>query len=211
MARATGTGPRCRSRGGHPRRPAAGRPGPDHRPHRARGGRWLGHRGGCPRGCLGRPGPPPVVGADHRRSAPWGRSAGWPASSARGWSAMAILPASSRSLPDRLAATPFLDWLGPQLGLADVLSLLLFAGFGWLRRPLAGDPRLRRRVVRSRALPRRLAHERHPLLRGREAHRAGPRSSGRRRRGRRRPPRRAPSADPGRRPAGRPTMSHDRW
>ena len=45
--------------------------------------------------------------------------------------AMAILPASSRTLPERLAATPFLDWLSPQLGLADVLSLLLFVGFAW--------------------------------------------------------------------------------
>ncbi len=44
--------------------------------------------------------------------------------------AMAILPGSSRSFPDRLAATPFLDWLGPQLGLADFLALLLLLVFG---------------------------------------------------------------------------------
>ena len=44
---------------------------------------------------------------------------------------MAILPASSRSLPDRLITTPFLDWLSPQIGLADMLSLLLFIGFAW--------------------------------------------------------------------------------
>jgi len=45
--------------------------------------------------------------------------------------AMAILPGSSRTFLERLAATPFLDWLAPQLGLADLLSLLLFVGFGW--------------------------------------------------------------------------------
>jgi hypothetical protein len=44
---------------------------------------------------------------------------------------MAILPASSRSLPDRLIATPFLDFVGQQFGLADVLALLLFIGFAW--------------------------------------------------------------------------------
>jgi hypothetical protein len=45
--------------------------------------------------------------------------------------AMAILPGSSRSLPDRLAGTPFLGWVEPQLGVADVLSLLLFVALGW--------------------------------------------------------------------------------
>ena len=44
--------------------------------------------------------------------------------------AMAILPGSSRTFTDRLAATPFLDWLSPQIGLADLLSLLLFVLFG---------------------------------------------------------------------------------
>ncbi len=45
--------------------------------------------------------------------------------------AMAILPGSSKSFPDRLAGTPFLDWMGPQLGVADLLSLMLFVGLGW--------------------------------------------------------------------------------
>jgi hypothetical protein len=42
--------------------------------------------------------------------------------------AMAVLPASSRALVDRLAATPFLDWLAPQLGVVEVGALVLFAG-----------------------------------------------------------------------------------
>jgi hypothetical protein len=44
--------------------------------------------------------------------------------------AMAILPGSSRTFTERLAATPFLDWLSPQVGIADVLSLLLLVVFG---------------------------------------------------------------------------------
>lgn len=56
----------------------------------------------------------------------------WLATLAGAWLvSMAILPASSRSFLDRLLATPFLDWLAPQVGLADVLALLLFIGFGW--------------------------------------------------------------------------------
>ena len=54
--------------------------------------------------------------------------------------AMAILPGSSRTFPDRLAATPFLDWLSPQIGLADVLSLLLFAVFGAVGARSAATP-----------------------------------------------------------------------
>ena len=44
--------------------------------------------------------------------------------------AMAILPGSSRTFTERLSATPFLAWLEPQLGLADLLALGLFAVFG---------------------------------------------------------------------------------
>jgi hypothetical protein len=56
----------------------------------------------------------------------------WLAGVAGAWvAAMATLPGSARTLLERLASTPFLDWLAPQIGLADVLSLLLFAGFGW--------------------------------------------------------------------------------
>ncbi len=46
--------------------------------------------------------------------------------------AMAILPGSERTLTERLAGTPFLDWLTPQLGLADVLGLVLAGLFGWI-------------------------------------------------------------------------------
>ena len=59
-------------------------------------------------------------------------AATWIAGLALAWLvAMAILPASERSLIERLAGTPFLDWLGPQLGLADVLGLVLAALLGW--------------------------------------------------------------------------------
>ena len=44
---------------------------------------------------------------------------------------MAILPGSSRSLPDRLAATPFMDWLSPQLDPLDFVQLLLLVGVAW--------------------------------------------------------------------------------
>jgi len=88
------------------------------------------------------------TGEPHRAStAPvlWGAVLGaccWAAGLVGAWLvAMAILPGSSRTLPDRLAATPFLDWLTPQLGLADLLSLLLFVGFGWFgaRSPATRD------------------------------------------------------------------------
>lgn len=46
--------------------------------------------------------------------------------------AMVILPGSERSLLERLGATPFLDWLMPQLGVADLLCLTLAALLGWL-------------------------------------------------------------------------------
>jgi hypothetical protein len=46
--------------------------------------------------------------------------------------AMAILPGSERSLVEHLTGTPFLDWLAPQLGLADVLGLALAGLFGWI-------------------------------------------------------------------------------
>lgn len=42
--------------------------------------------------------------------------------------AMALLPASSRTFLERLAATPFSDWLSPQFGLLEVAGLLLLAG-----------------------------------------------------------------------------------
>lgn len=45
---------------------------------------------------------------------------------------MLILPGSSRPFLDRLAATPFLDWLGPQLGPLDLLRLVLLVGVAWV-------------------------------------------------------------------------------
>jgi hypothetical protein len=77
-------------------------------------------------------------GQAHRpSSAPTLMSAGlgalcWVAGLVGDWIvAMAILPASSRTLAERLVGMPFLDWLSPQLGLADVLSLPLLVGFAW--------------------------------------------------------------------------------
>jgi hypothetical protein len=68
----------------------------------------------------------------------------WIAGSLLAWVvALAILPGSERSLLDRLAATPFLDWLGPQVGLADLLSLGLATVLGWLAArsaPVTGPP-----------------------------------------------------------------------
>jgi hypothetical protein len=54
--------------------------------------------------------------------------------------AMAILPGSERSLVERLTGTPFLDWLMPQLGLADVLGLVLAGLFGWIGSRSAPTP-----------------------------------------------------------------------
>ena len=42
--------------------------------------------------------------------------------------AMAILPGSSRSFLDRVEATPFLEWQGPQFGPIEILGLLLYVG-----------------------------------------------------------------------------------
>ena len=39
---------------------------------------------------------------------------------------MAILPGSSRSFIERLEATPFLDWMQPQLSLLEIGGLILF-------------------------------------------------------------------------------------
>lgn len=50
---------------------------------------------------------------------------------------MAILQGSSRTFLERLEATPFLDWMSPQLGLLELVGLLLFvagAAYG-ARRP----------------------------------------------------------------------------
>lgn len=60
-------------------------------------------------------------------------AATWVVALVMGWLvAMAILPASARSFGDRLAGTPFLDWLAPQLGLVDLLCLALAAVLGWM-------------------------------------------------------------------------------
>jgi hypothetical protein len=45
--------------------------------------------------------------------------------------AMWILPGSTRTFEERLADSPFLDWLGPQLGLLEFLELALLVGLAW--------------------------------------------------------------------------------
>ncbi len=45
---------------------------------------------------------------------------------------MAILPGSSKTFLDRLAATPFPDWIAPQFGLLDLLTLVLLVGMAWV-------------------------------------------------------------------------------
>jgi hypothetical protein len=87
------------------------------------------------------------AGLPHRRSAVPGSlglmlgALTWVAALVVAWIvAMAILPGSERTLLERLAATPFLDWLAPQLGLADVLGLVLAASFGWFGARSAAAP-----------------------------------------------------------------------
>jgi hypothetical protein len=57
-----------------------------------------------------------------------GAFAGWLALLLTWLVAMAILPGSSRSFVERLTATPFPDWLAPQLGALELASVALFAG-----------------------------------------------------------------------------------
>jgi TRAP-type C4-dicarboxylate transport system permease small subunit len=60
-------------------------------------------------------------------------AATWVAALLMAWLvAMAILPGSERSFAERLDATPFLDWVGPQLGLVDLLCLALASLLGWV-------------------------------------------------------------------------------
>ncbi len=54
--------------------------------------------------------------------------------------ALAILPGSERSLGDRLVSTPWLDWLLPQIGLADIVSLVSLLGATWVASRSAGIP-----------------------------------------------------------------------
>jgi hypothetical protein len=55
--------------------------------------------------------------------------AAWVAAMLLAWLvAMAILPGSDRSLGERLWATPFLDWLTPQLGIVEVGALIVAVG-----------------------------------------------------------------------------------
>jgi hypothetical protein len=42
--------------------------------------------------------------------------------------AMAVLPGSSRTFLERVEATPFLEWQGPQFGPLELLGLLLYVG-----------------------------------------------------------------------------------
>jgi hypothetical protein len=41
---------------------------------------------------------------------------------------LALIPASSRTFLERVAATPFLDWLSPQFGGLEVIDLLILLG-----------------------------------------------------------------------------------
>ena len=55
--------------------------------------------------------------------------------------AMAILPGSSRTLPERLAATPFHEWLAPQLGIVELATLVVFvAAAAWSARRREAPP-----------------------------------------------------------------------
>jgi len=68
-------------------------------------------------------------------------AATWVAALVLAWVvAMAILPGSERSLPERLGATPFIDWLSPQLGLAELVGLVLAALLGWFGARSAAVP-----------------------------------------------------------------------
>ena len=80
---------------------------------------WAVRRGAW-RGRLHRPSAAPVALAAGLGVATWaaGLLLAWLLS-------QAILPGSARSFPDRLAATPFLDWLAPQLSLMDAVRLAL--------------------------------------------------------------------------------------
>jgi hypothetical protein len=87
------------------------------------------------------------AGAPHRASAaPEGLglilgALTWVAALVLAWVvAMSILSASERTLLERLTGTPFLDWLSPQLGVADVLGLLLAAVLGWFGARSAASP-----------------------------------------------------------------------
>lgn len=44
---------------------------------------------------------------------------------------LALLPDSVRAFPERIAALSFLDWLSPQFGPVEILSLFLLAGLAW--------------------------------------------------------------------------------
>lgn len=49
---------------------------------------------------------------------------------------MAILPGSTRTFLERITATPFLEWLAPQLGLLEAAGLVVIVGFAaWSARP----------------------------------------------------------------------------
>lgn len=91
-----------------------------------------------------------AIGASFRRSvtsaaAPLAAvlaAVGWLTSLLLAWLvAMAVLPESTRTLAERLTATPFLDWLLPQLGIVEVGALVAWVGAALLavRRPQQGQ------------------------------------------------------------------------
>jgi hypothetical protein len=54
-----------------------------------------------------------------------------------------LRPASSLTFGERLAQSPFLDWLSPQFSLLQIVELVLIVGFAWFasrpRAEAAGD------------------------------------------------------------------------
>lgn len=44
---------------------------------------------------------------------------------------LAALPDSVRTFPERIANLPFLDWLSPQFGPLEIVSLFLLGGLAW--------------------------------------------------------------------------------
>lgn len=44
---------------------------------------------------------------------------------------LAALPGSVRTFPERIASLSFLDWLSPQFGTLEIISLFLIGGLAW--------------------------------------------------------------------------------
>jgi hypothetical protein len=53
--------------------------------------------------------------------------------------ALWVLPGSTRTFEERLMDQPLLDWLGPQLGVLELVQLVLLAGVAWVA-ARSGEP-----------------------------------------------------------------------